>query len=83
MKFLLMASCLTFSISIFSQTMEVHYEPNAEKNCRMEVQKIGCPVPTENNEEIFFNCINQKIAKLSEVCRKMHKAMSAARKHNH
>lgn len=67
---------LLFSTFTFAGE-EVRFEPEFEKKCFKEVEKLKCGSPEGKNQETFMKCVDGKIKELSPGCQSMHKTIRA------
>lgn len=84
MKNLIIGLILSASSVSFAFAQEMRFEPDFEKKCFKEIEKLKCGSPDGKNEEVFMKCVDTKIAKLSSGCQEMHKAIKAeSHSHDH
>lgn len=64
---------------------EQRFDPDLEKKCFKEVDKLKCGSPDGKHHKAFMKCVDSKMSKLSKGCQEMHKALSAEEHsgHNH
>ncbi len=66
------------SLNLWAQPhhAEVRFDPDFEKKCFKEIEKLKCGKADAKNEKVFMKCVDSKITKLSSPCQAMHKSIS-------
>jgi hypothetical protein len=73
MKKLLLTIVLTLTAQVYAKDV-LEFDETQEVKCHKEQKALGCVTAADEEDTA---CVNQKVAKLSTACQKMHKAKQA------